>query len=84
MPLAKGCGTLAAPGPCLPHYLLSMTRSPLRRLVFAALRRVLYLWVRSETINQSAFALKLDRSQPVLYVLQKPSLSAWRCWIPNA
>ena len=32
-----------------------MTRSPLRRLVFGALHRLLYLWVRSETINQSAF-----------------------------
>src|SRR3990167_9440634 len=52
-----------------------MTRSPLRRLVFGTLRRVLYLWVRSETINQSAFTLKLDRSKPVFYVLQQPSLS---------
>ena len=52
-----------------------MTRSPLRRLVFGTLRRVLYLWVRSETINQSAFTLKLDRSKPVFYVLQLPSLS---------
>ena len=46
-----------------------MTRSPVRRLVFSLLRRVLYLWVRSETINQSAFTLKLDRSTPVFYVL---------------
>ncbi len=52
-----------------------MTRSPFRRLVFGTLRRVLYLWVRSETINQSAFTLKLDRSKPVFYVLQLPSLS---------
>ncbi|MBB1520011.1 glycerol-3-phosphate 1-O-acyltransferase PlsB [Aquipseudomonas guryensis] len=52
-----------------------MTRSPFRRLVFGALRRVLYLWVRSETINQSAFTLKLDRSKPVFYVLQQPSAS---------
>src|SRR6218665_3234784 len=50
-----------------------MTRSPFPRLVFGALRRVLYLWVRSETINQSAFTLKLDRSKPVFYVLQQPS-----------
>lgn len=28
-----------------------MTRSPLRRLIFGALRRLMYLWVRSETIN---------------------------------
>nr|WP_298165592.1 glycerol-3-phosphate 1-O-acyltransferase PlsB [uncultured Pseudomonas sp.] len=52
-----------------------MTRSPLRRLVFGTLHRLLYLWVRSETINQSAFTLKLDRSKPVFYVLQLPSLS---------
>ncbi|WP_397449466.1 glycerol-3-phosphate 1-O-acyltransferase PlsB [Pseudomonas sp. NA-150] len=52
-----------------------MTRSPFRRLVFGALRRVLYLWVRSETINQSAFTLNLDRSRPVFYALQNPSLS---------
>ncbi|SDG90231.1 glycerol-3-phosphate acyltransferase [Pseudomonas benzenivorans] len=52
-----------------------MTRSPLRRLVLGTLRRLLYLWVRSETINQSAFTLKLDRSKPVFYVLQLPSLS---------
>ena len=45
-----------------------MTRSPLRRLAFGTLRRLLYLWVRSETINQSAFTLKLDRSKPVFYL----------------
>ncbi|MDH4610956.1 glycerol-3-phosphate 1-O-acyltransferase PlsB [Pseudomonas sp. BN102] len=52
-----------------------MTRSPFRRLAFGTLRRLLYLWVRSETINQSAFTLKLDRSKPVLYALQQPSAS---------
>ncbi len=52
-----------------------MTRSPFRRLAFSVLRRVLYLWVRSETINQSAFTLKLDRSKPVFYVLPRASLS---------
>ncbi|MCI0915985.1 glycerol-3-phosphate 1-O-acyltransferase PlsB [Stutzerimonas stutzeri] len=52
-----------------------MTRSPVRRLIFSLLRRVLYVWVRSETINQSAFTLKLDRSKPVFYVLQRASLS---------
>ena len=52
-----------------------MTRSPLRRIAFSALRRLLYLWVRSETINQSAFNLKLDRSKPVIYVLRQPSAS---------
>ena len=52
-----------------------MTRSPLRRLVFGALRRLLYLWVRSETINQSSLGLDLDRSKPVFYALQSPALS---------
>jgi glycerol-3-phosphate O-acyltransferase len=52
-----------------------MTRTPLHRLVFGSLRRLLYLWVRSETISQSAATLDLDRSKPVFYVLQKPSLS---------
>ncbi|CAD5107575.1 glycerol-3-phosphate 1-O-acyltransferase PlsB [Zestomonas carbonaria] len=52
-----------------------MTRSPFRRLAFGILRRLLYLWVRSETINQSAFSLKLDRGKPVFYVMQQPSVS---------
>ncbi|WP_412461652.1 glycerol-3-phosphate 1-O-acyltransferase PlsB [Pseudomonas sp. SC11] len=52
-----------------------MTRSPLRRLIFGALRRVLYLWVRSETINQSSLTLNLDRSRPVFYALPSPSLT---------
>jgi glycerol-3-phosphate O-acyltransferase len=52
-----------------------MTRSPFRRLIFGTLRRLLYLWVRSETINQSAFPLKLDRGKPVVYVLRQASLS---------
>ncbi|WP_219061209.1 glycerol-3-phosphate 1-O-acyltransferase PlsB [Pseudomonas sp. UMAB-08] len=52
-----------------------MTRSPFRRLVFGTLRRLMYLWVRSETINQSSFTLNLDRSRPVFYALQSPSLS---------
>jgi glycerol-3-phosphate O-acyltransferase len=43
--------------------------------VFGALHRLLYLWVRSETINQSAFTLKLDTGKPVFYVLQLPSIS---------
>ena len=53
-----------------------MTRSPLRRLVFGALHRLLYLWVRSETINQSAFTLKLDRSRPVVAVCRSGARSA--------
>ena len=52
-----------------------MIRSPLHRLVFGTLRRLLYLWVRSETINQSSFTLDLDRSRPVFYVLQSPSMA---------
>ena len=52
-----------------------MTRSPLHRLVFGTLRRLLYLWVRSETINQSSLSLKLDRGTPVFYVLQSPSMT---------
>jgi len=52
-----------------------MTRSPLRRLIFGALRRLLYLWVRSETINQSSLTLQLDRSRPVFYALPSPSLT---------
>lgn len=52
-----------------------MTRSPLRRLLFGTLRRLLYLWVRSETINPPSFNLNLDRSRPIFYVLQSPSRS---------
>lgn len=52
-----------------------MTRSPLHRLVFGVLRRLLYLWVRSETINQSALTLNLDRSRPVFYALPSPALT---------
>ncbi|WP_314407480.1 glycerol-3-phosphate 1-O-acyltransferase PlsB [Pseudomonas kuykendallii] len=52
-----------------------MTRSPFRRLIFGTLRRLLYLWVRSETINQSAFPLKLDRGKPVVYALRQASIS---------
>ncbi|MFZ5935110.1 glycerol-3-phosphate 1-O-acyltransferase [Pseudomonas putida] len=52
-----------------------MTRSPLRRLIFGVLRRLMYLWVRSETINQSSLTLKLDRSRPVFYALPSPSLT---------
>ncbi|TBU78464.1 hypothetical protein DNK10_01635 [Pseudomonas daroniae] len=33
------------------------------------------MWVRSDTTNQSAFTLNLDRSEPVFYVLQQPSVS---------
>ena len=52
-----------------------MTRSPLHRLIFGGLRRLLYLWVRSETINQSSMTLNLDRSRPVFYALPSPALT---------
>ena len=52
-----------------------MPRLPFSRLVVGTLRRLLYLWVRSETIGKSALTLDLDRSKPVFYVLQSPSLS---------
>ncbi|MBD1550456.1 glycerol-3-phosphate 1-O-acyltransferase PlsB [Pseudomonas typographi] len=52
-----------------------MPLSPLRRLVFSLLRRVLYFWVRSETTGPSPAQLGIDRSNPVFYVLQTPALS---------
>ena len=52
-----------------------MTRSPLRRLAFGTLRRLMAPFVRSETINQSSFTLKIDPARPVFYVLQQPSAS---------
>ncbi|WPP01021.1 glycerol-3-phosphate 1-O-acyltransferase PlsB [Pseudomonas sp. HR96] len=52
-----------------------MGPSPLRRMLFGGLRRLLYVWVRSETINQSSFNLELDRRRPVFYALPSPSLS---------
>lgn len=52
-----------------------MTLSPLRRLVFSLIRRVLYLWVRSETSGLSPALLDIDRGHPVFYVLQSPALS---------
>ncbi|SDU23014.1 glycerol-3-phosphate acyltransferase [Pseudomonas pohangensis] len=52
-----------------------MTRSPVSRFLFSSLRRLLYVWVRSETINQPAFSLKLEPGKPVVYVLQRESVS---------
>jgi glycerol-3-phosphate O-acyltransferase len=52
-----------------------MKRSPLHRFAVACLRRLLYLWVRSETINQPSLNLKLDRTKPVIYVLEERSAS---------
>src|SRR5690606_18503343 len=53
-----------------------MTRLPFRRLVAGALRRLMYIWVRSETIGQSAMALELDRSKPVIYARKTRTLRA--------
>ena len=52
-----------------------MTRSPVRRLLFSSLRRLLYVWVRSETINHPAFTQKFEPGKPVVYVLQRESVS---------
>jgi glycerol-3-phosphate O-acyltransferase len=49
-----------------------MPPSVLHRVVASALRRILYLWVRSETINPGAGS-SLDRSRPVVYVLESPA-----------
>ncbi|GGJ82017.1 glycerol-3-phosphate 1-O-acyltransferase PlsB [Pseudomonas matsuisoli] len=52
-----------------------MTRSFLSRFFSTCLRRLLFLWVRSETINQPSLNLKLDRTKPVFYVLEERSTS---------
>ena len=51
-----------------------MSFSSIRRLYFSVLRRLLLLWVRSETIDSSVF-LSLRSQVPQVYVLQKPSIS---------
>lgn len=51
-----------------------MSFSSIRRLYFSVLRRLLLLWVRSETIDSSVF-LSLRSDVPQVYVLQKPSIS---------
>ncbi|PKM31209.1 MAG: glycerol-3-phosphate 1-O-acyltransferase [Gammaproteobacteria bacterium HGW-Gammaproteobacteria-11] len=45
------------------------------RLRFGLLRRLLFIWARSESIANSAFNLQIDANQPVLYVLPYRSLS---------
>lgn len=51
-----------------------MSFSSIRRVYFAVLRRLLLLWVRSETIDSSIFhSLRSDVLQ--VYVLQQPSIS---------
>lgn len=51
-----------------------MNFSSIRRLYFSILRRLLLLWVRSETIDHSVFH-SLRSDIPQVYVLQKPSIS---------
>jgi glycerol-3-phosphate O-acyltransferase len=51
-----------------------MTPSVLHRLASSALRRILYLWVRSETINPGTSA-DLDRSKAIIYVLESPAVT---------
>ena len=52
-----------------------MSLTALHRFAFGTLRRLLFLWVKSESINHSSLELKLNRSQPILYVLQQDSFS---------
>ena len=51
-----------------------MSFSSARRFYFSVLRRLLLLWVRSETIDSSVLHT-LRSDVPQVYVLQKPSLS---------
>ncbi len=51
-----------------------MSFSSIRRLYFSLLRRLLLLWVRSESIDSSVFH-SLRSDVPQVYVLQKPSIS---------
>ncbi len=51
-----------------------MTPSVLHRLVSSLLRRTLYLWVRSETINPGT-STSLDRSKAIIYVLDSPAVT---------
>lgn len=48
-----------------------MNFSSLRRFSFALYRRLMLLWVRSETIDSSTFQ-QLRQEAPVIYVLQQP------------
>lgn len=48
----------------------------LSTLLFSCLRRILFLWVRTEVKGASPEELKLDPNKPVVYVLQYRSLSA--------
>ena len=48
----------------------------LSSLFFTFLRKLLFLWVRTDVINGSARELGLDPAQPVVYVLQHSALSS--------
>jgi glycerol-3-phosphate O-acyltransferase len=48
----------------------------LSTLLFSLLRRIIFLWVRSEIKGASPEELKLDPNKPVIYVLQNRSFSA--------
>src|SRR5690606_25620168 len=48
----------------------------LSSLFFTFLRKLLFLWVRTDVINGSARELGLDPAQPVVYVLQPSALSS--------
>src|SRR5690606_4950964 len=77
LPLLGRCGTLVAP--CRPAHSIAtrdyMTLSPLRRLAFGTLRRLMSLWVRSEAISPSPLDSALDSGHPLFYVLQQSSAS---------
>ena len=52
-------------------------------LLFTLLRKILFIWVRSEIKGADTESLKLDPDKPVCYVLQYSSLSA-RLVLENA
>ncbi|UAW97698.1 glycerol-3-phosphate 1-O-acyltransferase PlsB [Halopseudomonas nanhaiensis] len=45
------------------------------RLRFGFMRRLLFIWARSESIANSAYNERLDQHQPIVYVLPSRSLS---------
>src|SRR5690554_3723482 len=45
-------------------------------LFFTFLRKLLFLWVRTEVVGGSAKELELDPTKPVVYVLQHSALSS--------
>ena len=53
----------------------AVVSSFLGRLRFGFLRRVLFIWARSESIGNSAYQPLLDHQKPIVYVLPARSLS---------